>query len=108
MRMIVLAATLTAATLWPATANAEAWTEKANADVKQDPAVVEAFLSSRGSYWVSYRNPVGRFDMYAQTVCFSLKGSGMPEGRNIVITIWDAHAMARKEFKRVGRTICDN
>lgn len=89
-----------------ASAFAEDWRERAIPIVKAEPKVVDAMFSQRRSLWVSVKDDGGRRDGYADYICLTLSDAGMPAGDSVLITIWDAAAMARDELKELGKARC--
>jgi hypothetical protein len=85
---------------------AEDWRDRAIPIVKSEPKVVDAMFSQRKSLWVSVRDDGSRRDSFADYICLTLSDAEMPTGESVIITIWDAAAMAREEMKELGKSSC--
>ena len=91
-----------------AAAATTAWREKAITAIRQEPRVADAsWPNGNGpSLWITMRDDGTRRDGYAESMCLILGQNGMPAGDFIVIHIYDAAAMAREEFREIGRYDC--
>lgn len=85
------------------------WQTKAIAELEKEPSIVEALFpnGASGSLWVSMRDDGSRRDGFAEYVCLTLHGAGMPKGQVVMIHIWDAAAMAREEMNEIGSNTCE-
>jgi len=91
-----------------AAAATTAWREEAITAIRLEPTVVEAVWPAGNgpSLWVSMRDNGSRRDGFADYLCLQLRHFGMQVGDFIVIHVYDAAAMAREEFREIGRYEC--
>lgn len=87
----------------------DSWREGAVQIVLEEPSVVEAMFPNDAphSFWASMLDDGTRRDGYAEYLCLTLNHSGMPADDSVVISIWDAAAMARGELRKIGEFYCN-
>lgn len=98
----IIAAALAAITV-PALASE--WRDQAVEEILTEPKVVEAMFTQDLSLWVSVRDDGSSRDGFAEYLCLVLSDFRPPD-EPVIISIWDAAAMARDEMKRLGRNEC--
>ena len=87
-------------------AHAADWRDDGLAEVEKTKVVVEAMFTQPISLWVSVQDDGTRRDGLAEGFCLDLYASGMPVGESVIITIWDASAMAREDLVELGKFRC--
>lgn len=85
---------------------AQDWRENLTNLARNESVTVEAMFSQDVSFWVSVQDDGSSRDGLADYFCLLTYDAGRPEGESIIISIWDAAAMARGEMERLGRARC--
>lgn len=90
----------------PSIVSAQDWRENLTNMARNESVTVEAMFSQDVSFWVSVQDDGSSRDGLADYFCLLTYDAGRPEGESIIISIWDAAAMARGEMERLGRARC--
>lgn len=94
------------ALLLSAPAGAADWRDDGVKEVLKAKVAVEAMFTRPLSMWVSVKDDGSRRDGLAEGFCMDLFAVGMPVGETVIITIWDAAAMARSSMVELGKFRC--
>lgn len=86
----------------------EAWKAEAKAEVLTLDHVVEAMWAQSGALWLStYNTDPNIIEPYTEhVICSWLVFSGKPQGTGVIVTWFDARAMAGGKLKEIHRGWC--
>ncbi|WP_116082115.1 hypothetical protein [Tropicimonas sp. IMCC34011] len=89
--------------------NVEDWRTEATRLFLEDntTSVVEAMFTADRSFWISMRDNGSRRDGFAEYACIALHDFGMPYGETVIISVWDAYAMAQGDLVKIGENHCE-
>ncbi|UVC08965.1 hypothetical protein IHQ71_28275 [Rhizobium sp. TH2] len=86
---------------------ADEWRSQAIEQIKTAKVVIDATFTQPSSLWVSVHDDGTRRDGLAESFCVDLFSAGMPVGSSVIITVWDAAAMAREDLVELGKYQCE-
>lgn len=88
---------------------AEEWRARALSDIKeQEKAVIAIRFMQPRILTATAKADAEKINELPEDLCLGLLRNGMPPGEEVIVQVFDAEAMARKEYKELGHFTCFN
>jgi hypothetical protein len=106
MRILLLSLPLMVAAT---SAVAEEWRTRALSDIKeQEKAVIAIRFMQPRILIATAKADAENISELPEDLCLGLLRNGMPLGEEVIVRVFDAEAMARREHKELGHFTCFN